>query len=92
MVERHSVILGLSRQARFLGLPLPYMLAVGALTMYPFIFTKMLAWLLTAPLWYVFARIAVALNPNGHRALAVVLRKTPPAMTRRARRAGRHYV
>ena len=35
-MERHAVILGLSRQAKLLGLPMPYMMAVGALTMLPF--------------------------------------------------------
>ena len=91
-MERHAVILGLSRQAKLLGLPMPYTMAVGALTMLPFIWIKAIAWLLTAPLWYGTARAVVAINPNGHKAVAVVLKKTPPALSRKKRRAGRHYV
>ena len=91
-MERHAVILGLSRQAKLLGLPMPYMMAVGALTMLPFIWIKAVAWLLTAPLWYGLARVIVAINPNGHKAVAVVFRKTPPALSSKKRKAGRHYV
>ena len=91
-MERHAVILGLSRQAKLLGLPMPYTMAVGALTMLPFIWIKAVAWLLTAPCWYGLARVMTAINPNGHKAVAVVFRKTPPALSRRKRRAGRHYV
>ena len=91
-MERHAVILGLSRQAKLLGLPMPYMMAVGALTMLPFIWFKVIAWLLTGPLWYGLARAFVAINPNGHKAVAVVFRKTPPALSRKKRKAGRHYV
>lgn len=91
-MERHSVILGLSRQARLLGLPMPYTLAVGALTMLPFIWIKATAWLLTGPIWYGVARLITTINPNGHKALAVVLRRTPPPLTPRQRRKGRHYV
>ena len=53
---------------------------------------KAVAWLLTAPLWYGLARLMTAINPNGHKAVAVVFRKTPPALSRRKRKAGRHYV
>ena len=91
-MERHAVILGLSRQAKLLGLPMPYMMAVGALTMLPFIWFEVIAWLLTGPLWYGLARAFVAVNPNGHKAVAVVLNKTPPTLTRKKRKAGRHYV
>ena len=63
-MERHAVILGLSRQAKLLGLPMPYMMAVGALTMLPFIWFKVIAWLLTGPIWYGLARAFVAINPN----------------------------
>ena len=91
-MERHAVILGLSRQAKLLGLPMPYTMAVGALTMLPFIWIKAIAWLVTGPLWYGVARAIVAVNPNGHKAVAVVLKKTPPALSRQKRRAGRHYV
>lgn len=91
-MERHSVILGLSRQAKLLGLPMPYTMAVGALTMLPFIWLKSPLWLFTAPIWYGAARIFTAINPNGHKALAVVFRKTPPSLSRKKRKAGRHYV
>lgn len=91
-MERHAVILGLSRQAKLLGLPMPYMMAVGALTMLPFIWIKVIPWLLTGPLWYAIARAIVAINPNGHKAVAVVLKTTPPPLSRKKRKAGRHYV
>lgn len=91
-MERHSVILGLSRQARLLGLPMPYMMAVGALTMLPFIWFKVTVWLVSGPIWYGLARLITAINPNGHKAVAVVLRRTPPALSSRRRREGRHYV
>lgn len=91
-MERHAVILGLSRQAKLLGLPLPYTMAVGALVMLPFIWVKAVSWLLTAPLWYGLARLITAINPNGHKAVAVVMRKTPPPVSRKKRRLGRHYV
>ena len=76
-MEKTPVILGLSRQARFLGLPMPYAMAVGGLTVLPFILFKVALWLLTLPVWYLGARIVTAINPNGHRVLAVALRKTP---------------
>jgi type IV secretory pathway VirB3-like protein len=91
-MERHAVILGLSRQAKLLGLPLPYTMAVGALIMLPFIWVKTALWLLTAPVWYGLARLITSANPNGHKAVAVVFRKTPPALSRRRRREGRRYV
>ena len=91
-MERHSVILGLSRQAKFLGLPLPYTLGVAAITVYPFIFSEKVWWLLTAPLWYGLARAVTAINPNGHKVVTVVLRKTPPEILPRKRKSGRHYV
>ena len=91
-MERHAVILGLSRQAKLLGLPMPYTMAVGALTMLPFIWLKSPLWLFTPPIWYGIARVVTAINPNGHKAVAVVFSKTPPALSRRKRKAGRRYV
>lgn len=91
-MERSAVILGLSRQARLMGLPMPSMLGVGALTALPFFWTQFIPWVLTGPVWYIAARIAVAMNPNGHRALAVVLRRTPPSLSRKKRKEGRRYV
>lgn len=76
-MEKTPVILGLSRQAKFLGLPMPYALMVGCIAVMPFILFKGALWLLTAPLWYFAARIAAAINPNGHRVLGTVLLKTP---------------
>ena len=71
---------------------MPYMLGVGALTALPFFWTQFIPWVLTGPLWYVAARVAVAMNPNGHKALAVVLRRTPPSLSRKKRKEGRRYV
>ena len=85
-MEKSAVILGLSRQAKFLGLPMPYAMAVGAMTIMPFILFKPLCWPLTAPLWYGLARIATQLNPNGHHVVAVMMRVTPGAFLRRERR------
>lgn len=91
-MEKSAVILGLSRQARLIGLPMPYAMGVGALTALPFFWSQFIPWLLTAPVWYVAARVTVAMNPNGHRALAVVLRRTPPPLSRKRRREGRRHV
>lgn len=41
---------------------------------------------------YGLARLMTAINPNGHKAVAVVFRKTPPALSSKKRKAGRHYV
>lgn len=84
-MDKTPVILGLSRQARFLGLPLPYAMMVGGLTVMPFILFKGALWLLTAPLWYFGARIAAAINPNGHQVLGVVLTKTARETFRKGR-------
>jgi type IV secretory pathway VirB3-like protein len=82
-MEKTAVILGLSRQAKFLGLPLPYALMVGGMSVMPFILSKVALWLLTAPLWYFGARIASAINPNGHQVLGVVLIRTPVEILRK---------
>ena len=79
-MEKTPVILGLSRQARFLGLPMPYAMAVGAVTVLPFILFKGALWLATLPIWYFGARIATAINPNGHKVFGTVLLKTPGAL------------
>ena len=60
-MEKSAVILGLSRQAKFLGLPMPYAMAVGAMTVLPFILFKPVWWFLTAPVWYGLARVATKL-------------------------------
>lgn len=91
-MEQNVVILGLSRQARLYGLPMPYMLGVGALATLPFFWTHFIPWVLTGPIWYVAARVMVAMNPNGHKALAVVLRRSPPSLSRKKRREGHRYV
>jgi type IV secretory pathway VirB3-like protein len=85
-MEKTPVIFGLSRQARFLGLPMPYALAVGAMTVLPFILFKPLWWFLTAPVWYGLARIATKENPNRHHVLAVMMQVTPAAILNRRRR------
>ena len=79
-MEKTPVILGLSRAAKFLGLPMPYAMMVGAMTVLPFILFKGALWLVTLPVWYFGARIATAVNPNGHRVLGTVLFKTPGAL------------
>ena len=85
-MEKTPVILGLSRQARFLGLPMPYAMAVGAVTVLPFILFKGALWLVTLPIWYFGARIATAINPNGHKVFRTVLLKTPGALRDRGYR------
>jgi type IV secretory pathway VirB3-like protein len=87
-MEKTPVILGLSRQAKFLGLPMPYAMAVGVLTVLPFIFIKSAIWLLTLPIWYFGARIVTAINPNGHVVLGTVLLRTPEMISRKGRRHG----
>lgn len=84
-MEKSAVILGLSRQARFLGLPMPWFLACGGLTVMPFILFKGVAWLLTAPLWYAVARALTLANPELHRVLGVTLLKTPRVFLRKVR-------
>jgi type IV secretory pathway VirB3-like protein len=85
-MEKSAVILGLSRQAKFLGLPMPYAMAVGAMTVLPFILLKPVWWFLTAPIWYGLARFATKLNPNGHHVFAVMMQVTPMAILRKERR------
>lgn len=76
-MEKMPVILGLSRAAKFLGLPMPYAMAVGGFTVLPFIMIKAASWLLTMPVWYFAARIVTAINPSGHLVLGTVVLKTP---------------
>lgn len=90
-MDRTPVILGLTRQAKLWGLPMPYTLCVASLTMLPFIWLDSLSWLFTGPFWYAFARMAAVANPNGAQVLRVVLTKTPPSLTR-SRKKGRRYV
>lgn len=87
-MKQSVVVLGLSRHAQFLGLPLPYTMAAAALTVIPFFLLKTIPWLLTGFLWYIAARTVTAINPNAHRVLATVLRRTPARLLRprRARR------
>lgn len=92
MVERTPVILGLTRQAKLYGLPLPYFLAIGALIMFPFVWTQWLPWVLTAPLWYGAARIATVINPYAHRVVAVLYRRTPPPLALKKEKRVRRYV
>ena len=85
-MEKTPVILGLSRQARFLGLPMPYAMAVGGVTVLPFILFKGALWPATLPIWYFGARIVTAINPNGHKVFGTVLLKTPGALRGRVYR------
>ena len=95
-MERTPVILGLTRQAKLWGLPMPYMLAVAGVTVLPFMWTSQypilsLSFLALGPIWYGLARIASAANPNGAQVLRVILHKTPPSL-HRSRKRGRRYV
>lgn len=85
-MEKSAVILGLSRQAKFLGLPMPHAMAVGGMAVLPFILFKVMTWFLTVPLWYGLARAATRINPNGHHVLSVMMQVTPMALLRRERR------
>jgi type IV secretory pathway VirB3-like protein len=87
-MEKTTVILGLSRAARFLGLPMPYAMAVGGLTVLPFILFKAATWLLTLPIWYLGARVATSINPNGHVVLATVILRTPEVLFSKRGRHG----
>ncbi len=66
--------------------PLPYAMAVGAMTVLPFILFKPVWWFLTAPIWYGLARLATKVNPNGHHVFAVKMQVTPIAILRKGRR------
>lgn len=76
-MEETIVIRGLSRQAKSYGLPLPYMMAVGALTVLPFMIIKWISLLALFPVWYFAARAITAINPHGHRILLARLRFVP---------------
>lgn len=85
-MEKSVVILGLSRQAKLFGLPMPYAMGVGSLVFLPFIITKAPVWLLTTPIWYLGARAITARNPNVHQVLATTVAKTPYALFRKTPR------
>lgn len=89
-MKQNVVVVGLSRQAQFLGLPLPYAMAAMALTIVPFFILKVIPWLLTGILWYGGARVVSAINPNAHQVLATTARPTPTALLRRKK--ARRYV
>ncbi len=52
MSRRSVIIIGLTRQARFLMLPLPYAMLTIGLAVLPFIWFKVMWWLLTFPIWW----------------------------------------
>ncbi len=89
-MKQSVVVVGLSRQAEFFGLPLPYAMAAMALTIIPFFILKVIPWLLTGVIWYGGARIVTAINPNAHHVLASAARLTPAALLRRNK--ARRYV
>ena len=91
-MEKTPVILGLTRQAKLWGLPMPYTLAVSFITMLPFMWLDSLTWLLTGPVWYGAARLFTVANPNGATLLYVLARKTPQALFRPRYQKGRRYV
>lgn len=90
-MERTAVILGLTRQAKLLGLPMPYTMAVAAMTMFPFMWFDWFLWPLTGVVWYGLARLAMLANPNGAQVVKVILLKTRPT-PRQIFRKGRRYV
>lgn len=89
-MKESVIVVGLSRQAQFFGLPLPYAMAAMALTIIPFFILKVIPWLLTGILWYGGARIITAINPNAHQVFATVARLTPAVLLRRNK--ARRYV
>lgn len=90
-MEKTAVILGLTRQAKLLGLPMPYTMIVASITMFPFMWFDWFFWPLTGVVWYGLARLAMVANPNGAQVVRVILFKTTPT-PRRTRRKGRRYV
>lgn len=89
-MKQSVIVVGLSRQAQFFGLPLPYAMAAMALTIIPFFILKVILWLLTGIVWYGAARVVTAINPNAHQVLATTARRTPAALFRRKK--ARRYV
>lgn len=87
-MEATIVITGLSRSPKIALIPLEYFLAVCFTTMMPMMFLDMISWLLTAPLWWLFAWITTRVNPNAHILVMVLFRKTRSALflPRRSRR------
>lgn len=71
------LISGLSRQASMWGIPMPYFMAVMALTVLPFIWFKLLWWPATGLLWYGLASGVTRINQSAHRVLLLLLIKTP---------------
>lgn len=91
-MEKTPVILGLTRQAQLWGLPMPYTICVMMLTVLPFIWMDALLWALTGPVWYIAARVATAINPNGAQVLRVVMAKTPNRLDVRSGKKAHRYV
>ncbi len=93
MSRRSVIIIGLTRQARFLMLPLPYAMLTIGLAVLPFIWFKVMWWLLTFPIWWGMARYFSVRNPNGAIAFSTVFEvtfdRTTPLPTPRKR--GRTY-
>lgn len=92
MTERTPVILGLSRQAVLAGLPMPYTLTVATISFMPFIWFKWMPWLLTSVIWYGLARLFTAINPHGHKVVAVIMQKTPPKFSFKREKRLKRYV
>ena len=93
MSRRSVIIIGLTRQAKFLMLPLPYAMASICIAVLPFIWFKILLWPLTYPLWWGAARYFALRNPNGAIVFATVFDvtfdRTNPLPT--SRKKGRTY-
>ena len=74
-MEQTIVITGLSRAPKIFWLPLGYFLAVCFLTMVPMMIMDLVAWLLTAPLWWMAAWVVTRVNPHAHVVLWVLYRR-----------------
>jgi hypothetical protein len=61
-------------------IPLEYFLACCFITMVPMMFLDMVAWLVTAPLWWTAAWVITRVNPHAHVLIKVMWQKTRRAL------------
>ena len=79
-MEKTVVITGLSRSPKIFWLPLEYFLACCFVIMVPMMMLDNVAWLLTAPLWWMSAWVVTRVNPHIHVVLWVLWRKLRTAL------------
>lgn len=91
-MEKTPVILGLTRQAKLFGLPMPYTIVLALLTMLPFLWLDSFWWLPTGFVWYIAFRLFTIIRPNGAQLIVVMGQKTPRAFIRPDPTKGRRYV